>query len=260
MKLLIDVGNTRLKCALWDGAVLRELGSATHAAAMQAALMDADAANNVDFAALWAQVADVSAIFIASVASSTIEQRLAQSLTQRFARTPRFVASAASACGVRNAYPQPERLGVDRFLSLIAVHAFERSPAVLASCGTALTLDALAADGTHLGGLISASPALAIDALTGSTARLQAPQSARVVELADNTDDAIESGAWLAAVAQVERFVARAAGLMGGTPALILSGGGAARLSALIAPPHRVDASLVLRGLAVYSDSPAPIP
>ena len=37
MKLLIDVGNTRLKCALWDGAALRDLGSATHAAAMQAA-------------------------------------------------------------------------------------------------------------------------------------------------------------------------------------------------------------------------------
>jgi len=260
MKLLVDVGNTRLKCALWDGAALRDLGSTTHAAAMQAALMDSDPAHNVDFAALWAQVADVSAIYIASVANRAIEQRLTHSLTQRFARAPQFAASAASVCGVRIAYPQPERLGVDRFLGLIALHGLERGPAVLASCGTALTLDALAADGTHLGGLISASPALSIDALTGSTARLQAPRSAHVVELADNTDDAIESGAWLAATSLVERFVARAGARLGGAPALVLSGGGATRLSALVALPHRVDASLVLRGLAIYADSCASIP
>jgi type III pantothenate kinase len=260
MKLLIDVGNTRLKCALWDGTALHDLGSATHAAAMQAALMDADPAHNVDFAALFMHVADVSAIFVASVAASALEQRLTQSLAQRFPIAPRFVASAASACGVRNAYPQPERLGVDRFLGLIALHALEHGPCVLASCGTALTLDALAADGTHLGGMISASPALSIDALTGSTARLQAPKSAHVVEFADNTDDAIESGAWLAAVALIERFVARAAPPLGGTPALVLSGGGAARLSALVALPHRVDASLVLRGLAIYADSVTSIP
>jgi type III pantothenate kinase len=260
MKLLIDVGNTRLKCALWDGTELHALGSATHAAAMQAALMDADPAHDVEFAALWTPVADVSAIFVASVAGSALEQRLTRSLAQRFAIAPRFVASTASACGVRNAYAQPERLGVDRFLGLIALHALERGPCVLASCGTALTLDALAADGTHLGGLISASPALAIDALTGSTARLNAPQSAQVVELAVNTGDAIESGAWLAAVALIERFCARATPPLEGTPALVLSGGGALRLSALLAPPHRVDTSLVLRGLAIYADSRASIP
>ncbi len=250
MKLLIDVGNTRLKCALWDGAVLSDMGSATHAGSM----------DNVDFAALWTQLADTSAIFVASVAGSALEQRLTQSLTRRFGIAPRFVASAASACGVRNAYARPERLGVDRFLGLIALHALERGPCVLAGCGTALTLDALAADGTHLGGLISASPALTIDALTGSTARLQAPRSARVVERADDTDDAIESGAWLAAVALIERFVARAALPLGVTPALVLTGGGAARLSELVAPPHRVDASLVLRGLAIYAESCTSIP
>ncbi len=97
-------------------------------------------------------------------------------------------------------------------------------------------------------------------ALTGSTARLNAPRSARVVELADDTDDAIESGAWLAAVALIERFVAHVARSLGVTPALVLTGGGAARLSALVALPHRVNASLVLRGLAIYADSCTSIP
>jgi pantothenate kinase type III len=31
MKLLIDLGNTRLKCALWDGSALHFLGALAHA-------------------------------------------------------------------------------------------------------------------------------------------------------------------------------------------------------------------------------------
>ena len=98
MRLLIDLGNTRLKGALWDGNELRGLGSATHAGSMQAGPVD-----NVDFDALWTQVgADISAIFVASVAAAALEQRLAQSVLQRFGLAPRFVASMAEACGVRS--------------------------------------------------------------------------------------------------------------------------------------------------------------
>ncbi|HEY2395799.1 MAG TPA: type III pantothenate kinase [Rudaea sp.] len=245
MKLLIDLGNTRLKCALWDGTTLRTLGAATHAGPM----------DNVDFAALWSEAGAVSAILIASVAGAALGLRLARDLRRRFGLEPVFVASTAQACGVRNAYAQPERLGVDRFLGLIAVHADAAGAVVLASCGTALTLDAIDADGGHRGGLISASPALMIDALTGNTARLQRPRAARIVELAVDTADAIESGTWLGAAALIERFVERAAALIGSRPAVVLGGGGARRLGGLIAPAHRVDEEVVLRGLAIYADS-----
>ena len=244
MKLLIDVGNTRLKCALWDGRELRFIGALAHAG------NDA----KIDFASLWKDVEQVSSILVASVAGAALGNQVERNALERFGVQARFVLSPASACGVRNAYPQPERLGIDRFLGLVALRAVETGPCVLASCGTALTLDALAADGVHLGGLIAPSPALMRDALTGATARLTPPQSARVVERADNTDDAIESGVWLAGAALLERFVAHAATTFGASPAVVLTGGGAARLGALIEPPHRIDAELVLRGLAVYAD------
>src|SRR5262249_12893162 len=157
--------------------------------------------DNVDFESLWTNLPDIAAIFVASVAAEELGQRLARGLTQRFRRAPQFVASTAQACGVRNAYPHPQRLGVDRLLGTIALHAGAKRPFVLASCGTALTLDALSADGTHLGGLICASPGLMLDALVGNTGRLTTPQGARVVELADDTGDAMHSGAWLAATA-----------------------------------------------------------
>jgi type III pantothenate kinase len=247
MMLLLDVGNTRLKYALADGTQLQPAVAATHGGRI----------DDVDFDALWRDLPDVGAVFVASVAGAAIEQRLLGSLRRRFGIGARLVASPAEACGVRNAYAEPQRLGVDRFLGLVALHAQQAGDCVLASCGTALTLDALARDGAHLGGLIAASPMLMQDALTGATARLKAPRAARVVEFADNTDDAIESGVWLSAAALVERFVARAAARFGNPPALVLSGGGAERLSPLVAPAHRLDGDLVLRGLALYAQSMA---
>jgi type III pantothenate kinase len=247
MKLLADLGNTRLKCALWDGHALSAHAAVAHAAA-----------ERVDFATLLKDIQSVDAVWIASVAAPALDAAFAEAVRARWGVEPVFARSSAAACGVRSAYQQPERLGVDRFLALIAVHAQQAGPAVIAGCGTALTLDALDTDGTHLGGLIAPAPELMRSALLGNTARLGNIDAARIVEIADNTADAVASGTWLAAAALVERFVAQAAGRFGAAPALLLGGGGAAQLGALLALPHRIDADLVLRGLARYADQHAP--
>jgi type III pantothenate kinase len=105
MKLLIDIGNTRLKWALWNGADLQFGGAAVHD----------------DFSdAAWPDLPTVDSIWAASVASAGLNERLATAVRDRFALTARFVHSRTHACGVRNAYAQPERLGVDRFLALVA--------------------------------------------------------------------------------------------------------------------------------------------
>ncbi len=247
MKLLIDLGNTRLKCALWDGSTLRFIGALPH--------VGDDI--QLDFDTLWKDIGAVSEILIASVASAVVGDQVWRKAFERFGAQPVFVLSPASACGVRNAYAEPDRLGIDRFLGLVALHAVESGPCVLASCGTALTLDALATDGSHLGGLIAPSPPLMLDALTGATARLSTPQAARVVERADNTGDAIESGVWLAGTALLERFVTHATQTFGAAPSVVLTGGSAARLATLIEPTCRVDPELVLRGLAIYAASVA---
>ena len=53
-----------------------------------------------------------------------------------------------------NAYPQPQSLGVDRWLALIAARQLAPGWACVIDAGTALTIDALDAAGLHLGGLI----------------------------------------------------------------------------------------------------------
>jgi type III pantothenate kinase len=244
MKLLIDLGNTRLKWAFWDGAELRSGGAVAHA---QERLPD--------FASLCKETHGAQEAWVASVAAPALDAQLTQSLQASGVHAAHFVRSTAQACGVRNAYAQPERLGIDRFLSLIAAHGDAREATVIASCGTALTLDALAADGTHLGGLIAPAPELMRGALLAHTARLGELGSAHIVDRADNTADAVESGCWHAAAALVERFVARSAQTLGIAPALVFSGGNAPRLAKLVALPSRIDGELVLRGLARLADS-----
>ncbi len=243
MKLLVDAGNSRLKWAWWDGVALTGVSAMPNA--------------GMDLSALWKNGQNANAVWIASVASTAANAALAATARDRFGVEPVFAVPRARACGVRIAYVQPENLGVDRFLGLIAAHAHQQAPTVIASCGTALTLDALAADGAHLGGLIAAGPQLAQDVLRGGTARLAAVPAGRVVEIADNSADAIESGTWLSAAALIGRFVAQTARRLDSAPALLLTGGGAARLSPWLDVPHRIDAELVLRGLARLADAGA---
>lgn len=250
MKLLIDLGNSRLKWATWNGAVLRPGPALAHAGVIE----------NVDISSLWKTLQRPEEVWVASVAAPALEETITQAVRDLFDLAPHFVRSSSGAAGVRSAYPVPERLGVDRFLGLVAIHDLEPVPTVLVGCGTALTLDALTADGHHVGGLIAPSPALMREALLGRTARLGQVDQAHVVEFADNTADAVESGTWLAATALVERFVKRAAARLGTPPAIVFTGGDGARLASLTGLPHQLQEHLVLRGLAVYADREHKIP
>lgn len=242
MKLLIDFGNTRLKWATADATTL----TAGRPVAAEAPTL-ADALGE-PFAALDGRV---DGVLIASVVSDAREEELRRLLRRTLPRAgAAFVRSPAHALGVRNAYAEPQRLGVDRFLALAALHARPRAQ-VLVSVGTALTLDALAEDGRHLGGLIAASPTLTRGALAAATARLL-PPSREVRMLADSTADAVQSGAVLAAVALTERFRSHAAAPLGAWPALVLAGGGADELAPWLPDAERAD-DLVLRGLARWA-------
>lgn len=251
MRLLLDLGNTRLKWALAQ--------SASHAWVAQGAvdwLHDMPAA----LASAWMGLPAPSEVIAASVVAADRETELAALVSRLLGITPLWMRTPAHACGVTNAYPEPQRLGADRFLTLVAAYAEKRASCVVVSVGTALTLDALSADGRHLGGLIAPSPALMQQALSAATARVPLAREAAVVELANNTADAVASGCWYAAVALVERFVARMTDRLGGAPRLILSGGDAEQLASLLTLPAHVSSDAVLRGLALWATTQLPSP
>lgn len=243
MNLLVDLGNTRLKWALHDVQGLRPGTPVDHSRPLLPELELA-----------WRDAPAVARALVSSVGRPRLEAELVQAIRARFGIEPQFVATQAQACGVRVAYARPEKLGVDRFVALIALHALVPGPAVLASVGTALVLDALGGDGVHLGGLIAPSPLLMQQALLGATARVTAAESARIVELADDTEDAVRSGCWLAAAALVERFHLQVSSRLAAPVALVLAGGAASELASLLGRPARIEADLVLRGLARFAD------
>jgi type III pantothenate kinase len=155
---------------------------------------------------------------------------------------------------VTNGYRDPTQLGADRWVALVAAHRAAPGHKLVVNAGTALTIDALTADGKFLGGLIVAGPALMRRSLDGATAALRESAGA-VRDFPDNTPDAIASGSIAAGVGAIER-VARAMSARG-TPVglIILSGGAAGELSPALGLPFRLHENLVLDGLQTIARS-----
>lgn len=242
MKLLIDFGNTRLKWATLDNGDVRPGGVFAH---RQQALA---AAASKDWLALPRRP---DSVLVASVVDDARETELTALCRSVFSLDPVWLKTPRTALGVRNGYREPQRLGIDRFLAMLAMHVTSPRAQIIVSCGTALTLDALDADGQHHGGLILASPELMRSAVRSATARLASP-TGKLVEMATSTSDAIQSGALLAAVALIERFRRQTAAKLGAVPAIVLAGGGSAELSSWL-PDSERHADLVLHGLARWA-------
>ena len=149
--------------------------------------------------------------------------------------------------GVRIAYADPARFGVDRFLALLAARARLPQGALVVGVGTALTIDLLDADGVHRGGRIAPSPTLKRSALQALAAQLPAT-GGDYIAFAANTADALASGCEGAALGLVDGSLAAAALLGGAPPALLLHGGGAPALLDRL-PQARHAPALVLEGL-----------
>lgn len=237
---LVDLGNTRVKWVRGDPP------SAQHprrADALDPAALDAafDAIHHGDRA------------WLASVTSAESTAAVAAALERRGAVVARAFTRAALA-GVRIAYAEPSRLGVDRFLALLAAHARGHEAWLVASIGTALTIDLLDAGGTHHGGLIAPSPTLMRESLSRRAPHLPASGGA-VVEFADDTVDALASGAILSARALIEHALRAGASRLGASPRLLVAGGG----SDAVLDGWRIDAQhapdLVLEGLSTYAQA-----
>ena len=159
------------------------------------------------------------------------------------------VATTPEALGVRIAYAHPERLGVDRFLALLAAHARDDGPWLLVSVGSALTVDLLDAQGRHHGGLIAPTPAHAAHALATRFAVLAAP-GGQVHDWATDTVDAVASGTLASAAGLIERAYRLARETLGVAPTVLVSGGDAEPVRARLPFATELVEAPVLDGLA----------
>ncbi len=245
MNLLLDIGNTTIKWAQAEGTRLLDSGHAAHRDSDFAALAGA----------LWHADEAPQQIVVSNVAGAAMADRVAAWSQRSWGLAPRLVRASSQLAGLRNAYARPETLGSDRWAAMLGARLEHGGALCVVDCGTAITVDFVAADGAHGGGLILAGIDMMQQALQGSTANLRAPAGHGAVSLlARNTGDAIASGSLYAAAAAIDRIAADIAAAEQEPVTTLLTGGDAGRVAALLRTPVHHDPDLVLKGLAVLSE------
>jgi len=239
--LLIDIGNTNLKWAwLQDGkmSLLERVGYHTDGVTAQAYRC-------------WSHAEKPEQVVVANVAGQRVEDELQQWVTSEWNIGIEVVAASAQQLGIKNAYACPEQLGVDRWLALIAAHENSAVPVCVVDCGTAITIDALTADGQHQGGLILPGLDMMRQVMLDRTQISRIGTSECTELLAGDTAGGIAAGSLHAAAALVERVAQQ----MSASPRIILTGSDAPRLKAVMKLEVEIDPELVMRGLALIAQS-----
>ena len=249
MKLLIDIGNTRIKWATAVDGVLAEPGEAVH--------KGPDRVNALEFTGQISTKPEQ--VLAANVAGDALSKAVVDAVRARWDLPVDFAFTQPLAGSVRNAYDDYRQMGVDRWLAILAACERYSQAVCIVDAGTAVTIDQVDATGAHLGGAIVPGldlmrRSLATD--TGDIERLaQMDDNAFATErsiFGRNTADAIRGGAMSAICSLIEYSVQELSSRYGES-VLVMTGGDAR----WIMPQLRVDLDhrplLVLEGLAVYA-------
>lgn len=242
--LAIDVGNTRLKWALYSaahpGAVLLAHGAEF--------LENIDRLGDSDWAALPAPTHMLGCI----VAGEPVRRRVQEQM-DLWDITPKWVVPSVEEAGVTNGYDYPTRLGADRWVAVIgARHRMLAQgaprPMVVVMVGTAVTVEAVDAEGKFLGGLILPGHGIMLRALESGTAGLHVP-TGDVRLFPTNTSDALTSGGTYAIAGAVECMVQHVREHCGVEPACFMTGGAGWKMAPSMTRNFELVDNLIFDGL-----------
>ena len=242
--LALDIGNTRLKWALFDaplpGARLLAQG--------------AEFLENIDKLAdgPWAKLASPRTMLGCVVAGDAIKRRVEEQMELWDVPIHWVVAREAEA-GLTNGYDFPTRLGADRWVAMIG--AWHRMlsqgparPTVVVMVGTAVTVEAIDASGRFLGGLILPGHGIMLRALESGTAGLHVP-TGEVCDFPTNTSDALTSGGTYAIAGAMERMVHNLQRHCGVAPKCFMTGGAGWKMAPSLSVPFELVDNLIFDGL-----------
>ena len=261
--LLIDAGNSRIKWALVqpNGAQLAA-GALTHGGT-----------DEPD----WSDLPAPGGAWLSNVAGATVVARVAALLDAHWPDLPlTTVRACARQCGVTNSYTTPHALGSDRWAGMIGAHAaFPGEHLLIATFGTATTLEALRADGSFVGGLIAPGWTLMMRSLGEHTAQLPtldadaargllgdamsrnaddtAAAARRGPFFATDTPRSLSAGCTLAQAGLIERMWRDLQDEWQVPVRLVVGGGAADEVAGALKVPHTRHDSLVLSGLALIA-------
>ena len=230
--LLIDAGNTAIKWRLANAEGLLETGGSVSDVVSLCRRVEAEP---------W------SLAVLASVASDATDAELMSELTAGKEATVHRAAAQTICLGLVSSYEEPERMGVDRWLAMLAAHVHNEGALCVIDAGTAVTVDLVSAEGTHEGGYILPGADLMRRALSSETDRIQvdALETPRIGP-GNTTKACVTAGSWRAVIGAVQST-------MEAYPEhrALLTGGAATTLKDLgLAATHSPD--LVMEGLRLW--------
>ena len=246
--LAIDIGNTRLKWALYTA------GQPGAALLMQGAEFLETIDTLADMA--WHDLPAPQAMLGCAVAGDAVRRRVEEQM-EMWDIEPHWIVPTAQDSGLVNGYDHPTRLGADRWASLAGarsrVLAAMRQggvarPALVVMVGTAVTVDALDASGRFLGGLILPGFGLMQRALEQGTSGLKVP-TGEVVDFPTNTSDALMSGGANAIAGAIERQCRLLVRHCSAEPMLLMTGGASAKLAPITGLSFETVDTLIFEGL-----------
>ena len=247
MILLFDIGNSRMHWAtLRDGKM-----------GVSQAVLHADVSFDGDDFRSLNEVDDVESIWVANVAGQAVARQLTDWSMARWRIKPHFAVSPVSGFGVINKYREPAKLGIDRWLNLVAAHRIVRGFACVVDCGSAITFDVLTPAGEHLGGLIMPGLRMMTGALARETHAIVCYNSSDTdgsfPGWATQTADAVSKGVLYAASGGINAAIHEAREKYGDAVQVLLTGGDADTIAPRLQVPVIREQDLVLKGLAIVA-------
>jgi type III pantothenate kinase len=202
---------------------------------------------------LYAGVDAPEQIWISSVASEAADAELTELLMEQWAVTPWFAKTQSRTCGLVNSYAEPERMGVDRWLAMLAARQVFSGRLCVVDAGSALTIDIVDEHGQHEGGYIIPGPALMERALLLDTDRVRFDTSAGYeLSPGKSTAEAVRHGIALSQAGSVRMAQAK---LNLSDDQLVFCGGGGEALHSLLGEAGALVPDLVFDGLELMASS-----
>ncbi len=248
MIFTMDIGNTNIKTALFDGERMHKYWristSKTYTSDEYGLLISGL------FAHEGVDTEDVEGIMISSVVP-TINFTVEHMCKNYFGKAPMFVAPGIKT-GINLKYENPRELGSDRIANAVAAYEQYGGPCIFIDFGTATTFGAIDQSGSFLGGCICPGIKLASEALVRDTAKLPRFELIKPDHVIGKTTVTnLQSGLIYGYIGQVEYLVRQIKKELDAPKAFVVATGGMAVLVSKEAAIDKLDGLLTLKGLRI---------
>jgi len=254
MLLAVDAGNTNLVLALVDGGTIKARWR-----------IATDPRRTADQYAVWLHQLlelegysrnDVNAVIIGSVVPRAVHNL--EVLARKYFHVEPLIAGQGRAeWPLELDVDEPQNVGADRALNVIAAHAKHPGDLIVIDFGTATTFDLVSPTGAYKGGIIAPGINLSLDALVNAAAKLpriaiEAPSGNSVI--GRTTESQMIIGIYWGYVAMIEGLVERMKREVGKPVTVVSTGGLASLFDKHTAVFDAIEPDLTIQGLSLLYD------